>query len=282
MNSKNNSHTFFVALALCLFSLVQVAFGQYNKNRFVRNVPAFGVVKIMGGGGAAYYMGDLEDGITLQNIRYQAALGISYRLTERLTARGELRYYRITGQQAGTRVWYNNLSFRSDNFDGFVGLQIDLQKFSNQPRLNPYLLVGLGATSINPKANYQGTWYSLPPLQTEGIAYSRLAAIVVGGIGVSVSVNDYCNIGIELCDNFANTDYLDDVSSHYPDFNGRTETALALTDRRPELGLAANEAGNVRGNPRVKDSYGFLSVRIGYLLASRFRNKERRKLKCLK
>jgi hypothetical protein len=282
MNSKSNSHIFFVAFALCLLFLVQLTFGQYNKGRFVRNIPAFGVLKVVAGGGAAYYMGDLEDGITPKNIRYQAALGLSYRLTERLTARGEFRYYRITGQQADTRVWYNNLSFRSDNFDGFVGVQIDLQKFSNQPRLNPYLLVGLGATSINPKANYQGTWYSLPPLQTEGIAYSRLAAIVVGGIGMSVSVNDYCNIGIELSDNFANSDYLDDVSTNYPDFNGRTGIALTLTDRRPELGLAANEAGNIRGNSRVKDSYGFLSVRVEYLLASRFRNKERRKLRCLR
>ncbi len=256
--------------------------GQFNKNRFVRNIPAFGVLKISGGGGAAYYMGDLEDGITPKNIRYQAALGLNYRLTERLTARGEIRYYRIAGQQAGTRVWYNNLSFRSDNADGFVGFQIDLQKFSNQPLLNPYLLIGIGATTINPKANYQGTWYSLPPLQTEGIAYSRVAGIVVGGIGVSISVNDYCNVGIELCDNFADTDYLDDVSTNYPDLNSRTGVTLALTDRRPELGLAANEFGNIRGNPRVRDSYGFLSVKVEYLLASRFKNKERRKLRCLR
>ncbi len=256
--------------------------GQSNKNRFVRNVPAFGVLRIVGGGGAAYYMGDLEDGITSKNIRYQAALGLSYRLTERLTARSELRYYRITGQQAGTRVWYNNLSFRSDNIDGYVGLQIDLQKFSIQPRWNPYLVVGLGATSVNPKANYQGSWYSLPPLQTEGVVYSRVAGILVGGIGLSIAVNDYCNIGIELCDNFANSDYLDDVSVSYPNLSNRSGIALALTDRRPELGLAANDAGNIRGNPRIKDSYGFLSLRADYLLGSRFKNKERRKLRCFK
>ncbi len=256
--------------------------GQSNKNRFVRNVPAFGVLKILAGGGPAYYMGDLEDGITLKNIRYQTGLGLSYRLTERLTARTELRYYRITGQQAGTRVWYNNLSFRSDNIDGYVGLQVDLKKFSNQPRLNPYLLVGVGATSINPKANYQETWYSLPSLQTEGVVYSRATAILVGGVGLSIALNDYCNIGIELCDNFANSDYLDDVSTSYPNLSSRSGIALALTDRRPELGLAPNEAGNIRGNARVKDSYGFLSLRADYLLGSRFKNKERRKLRCLK
>jgi hypothetical protein len=277
-----NLFQLYLAFVFCTHYMCVQGHGQHNNNRFVKNIPAFGILKIIGGGGAAYYMGDLEDGITTKNIRYQAALGLSYRLTERLTARGELRYYRITGQQAGTRIWYNNLSFRSDNIDGFIGLQIDLQKFSNQPRLNPYLLVGIGATSINPKASYQGTWYSLPPLNTEGVAYSRLSAIAVGGIGMSISVNDYCNVGIELCDNFANSDYLDDVSTTYPDFNGRSGVELALTDRRPELGLAANEAGNIRGNPRVKDSYGFLSVRVEYLLASQFRNKERRKLKCLK
>jgi hypothetical protein len=265
---------------IILLSIDFVSFGQYS-SRFIRNTPPLGVLKIGGGTGASYYMGDLEDGIKLSNVRYQSALGLSYRLTDRLTLRSEVRYYRIVGQQEGTRVWYNNLSFRSDNFDAYVGLQIDLHKFSTSHYFNPYLLAGLGATYISPKGNYQGTWYSLPPLQTEGLTYNRLTAIILGGIGFSVPVSDFCNVGLELCDNFTNSDYLDDVSSTYPDFTGMSVLAQSLSDRRTELGLAPNEPGNIRGNPRVKDSYGFLSLRVEYLIGSRFRNQERRKLRCL-
>ena len=261
--------------------LFQVAFAQ-NNDRFFRKMPALGVIKLTVGAGASNYMGDLSDGVSLNNIRSHFDLGLHYRLSERIAARAELRYYGIKGTQVGTRNWYNNLSFKADNVDGYVGLQFELFKFSERPKFNPYLFGGVGLTHITPKANYQGVWYSLAPLKTEGVAYSRTPLIFLAGLGVSYQLNNYWNIGIELSDNFAMSDYLDDVSTVYASQDGMSAIAVALADRRAEIGQPLNVAGNVRGNPKVKDSYGFLTFRVEYFLGSRFNRNERNRLKCLK
>ncbi len=261
--------------------LAQISNGQ-SDNRYLRNIPAFGVVKLISGFGASYYMGDMTDGLNIKNIRTHFALGANYRVHERIALRAEFRYYGIKGTQEGTRVWYNNLSFRSDNFDGYLGAQVELFKFSSQRFFNAYLFGGVGLTYINPKANYQGVWYSLAPLHTENVSYSRIPFFYLGGIGFTYKLNDKWSVGMELCDNFSTSDYLDDVSTTYPLRDGMSPLAAALSDRRPELGQPANDAGNQRGNPKVKDSYGFLAFRAEYLLGSRFRHNEQKKLKCLK
>ena len=272
----------YIVLIFTLIVSVMSQLALAQGSNFRRKTPALGTVKIIAGGGLSYYLGDLRDEINANHIHSQAALGISYRLTERLVARGELRFYRISGSQEGTRIWYNNLSFRSDNPDGYVGLQLELFKFSEQPRINPYFFVGIGLTHINPKTSYQGVWYSLPPLQTEGVAYARTVRILPVGVGVSWRCGERWNLGIELSNNYAGSDYLDDVSTNYPNTVGMSEIARLLSDRRGELTppIALNEPGNIRGNPRVKDAYGFLSLRAEYLLGTRANRLEKRRLRC--
>ncbi len=257
-----------------------------RSSHIYRNVPAFGVFKVSVGGGISYYMGDMRAKTDLRFLQPHFALGASYRLAERFALRGEVDLYRISGKQEGGPVWYNNLSFRSDNPAGYVGLQIDVFRYNDDRFLKPYLFGGIGLTKINPKAKYQGTWHSLPPLMTEGVAYDRTVRIGVIGFGVSWKYDDRWNFAVELSDNFANSDYLDDLSTNYPNPSGMSELALALSDRRPELTnlpstySARNEPGNQRGNPKVKDSYGFLSFKAEYLISTQARRAERRKLRC--
>lgn len=268
----------------CQSTLAQT---KRNSNLY-RNVPAFGIVKLSFGGGLSYYMGDMRAKTDLRFIQPHLAIALNYRLTERLSARGEVDLYRISGKQAGGPIWYNNLSFRSDNPAGYLALQIDAFRNSDDRFLKPYLFGGLGITGINPKTKYEGKWQSLPPLMTEGVSYNRSARIGIIGFGVSWKYDERWSFAAELSDNFANSDYLDDVSTVYPDPAGMSELALKLSDRRPELdpatlpvGFAArNEPGNQRGNPKVKDSYGFLSIRAGYIIGTQAKRIERRKLRC--
>lgn len=270
----------FIVFIFVFCSLALFARAQHNSTH--RKTPALGVLKITAGTGLSYYLGDLREQIDLKHIGAHAALGANYRLTERIAARGELRYYRISGSQAGTRNQFNNLSFRADNADGYLGLQAELLKFSNQPRLNPYVFGGVGFTYITPKANYQGEWYSLAPLQTEAVAYPRMVRILLAGVGVSWQYDERLSFGVELSDNFANSDYLDDVSGFYANLTGASELAVKLADRRGELTppLPINAPGNIRGNPRVKDAYGFLAIRAAYLISTRAKRLEKRKTRC--
>jgi hypothetical protein len=52
-----------------------------------------------GGSGCAYYMGDLNDGVNMKHLGLgpSISLGALYRLTEHVSARGELRFYQVSG-----------------------------------------------------------------------------------------------------------------------------------------------------------------------------------------
>jgi hypothetical protein len=278
-----------LAIILVCAVACQSTLAQKRRNsNLYRNVPALGVVKLSFGGGISYYMGDMRAGTDLRFIQPHLAMAVNYRLAERFSIRGEVDLYRISGKQAGGPIWYNNLSFRSDNPAGYVALQVDIFQYSDDRFLKPYLFSGLGITGINPKAKYEGKWQSLPSLMTEGVSYNRTTRIAIIGFGTSWKYDERWSFAVELSDNFANSDYLDDVSTVYPDPAGMSQLALRLSDRRPELdpatlpvGFAArNEPGNQRGNSKVKDSYGFLSFRAEYLIGTRAKRAERRKLRC--
>jgi len=206
-----------------------------------------------------------------------------YRLSEHFSLRTELRYYQVRADQKHSRNFFNNLSFRSRNPDFYVGAQGDLFALSRQARVNPYLFAGIGTSFLNPKAQLDGTWYSLPPLTTEGVKYSRTPLLVLAGLGATYRLTDRWGLGLELCSNFLNSDYLDDASSVYPQPDQLfSDLARRLSDRSPEIGVAPRQAGFIRGNPRVKDSYIFLSVKAQYILTTRFFAQQRKKTQCPK
>lgn len=248
-------------------------------------IPARGVISVIGGAGLAYYMGDLRDAVDFQHLGLgpNLAIGGTYRWTEHLSIRSELRYYQVRADQKYSRNFSNNLSFRARNPDFYLGGQADLFAFSRQPVLNPYIFGGLGTTFLNSEANLDGEWYSLPPLTTEGVKYSRTPLLMVAGIGVAYRVTDRWSVGIELCNNFLNSDYLDDASTFYPQPDALpSDLARRLSDRSQEIGESPREAGWVRGNPGVKDNYIFMSVRAHYLLTTRYFAQQRRKTRCPK
>ena len=231
--------------------------------------------------GTTRYAGDLgEDKDLFRYPRLGAIVGLStsYRLTNRVSARADARMYYIWGSHRHTRVYYNNLSFFSINPDIWAGAQLNLWSV-NDPNhwYNPYLLVGGGLTYLNTYAHYSGHTVSLPPLQTEGVAYSRLPGIIRYGIGLPLRITGIrSRLNLEFTYTHVLNDYLDDVSTTYPDFFRMSWLAVALSDRRSEIGLPANSPGNQRGNPTKHDGYAALSLRWTYQLNSQSWNRYRR------
>ncbi|GHB67227.1 outer membrane beta-barrel protein [Persicitalea jodogahamensis] len=248
-------------------------------------IPPQGLITLIGGAGVAYYQGDLSDGVDFAHLGLgpNLALGGMYRLSEHLSLRSELRYYQLQADQKNSRNFVNNLSFRTRNPDFYVGAQGDLFGFTRKAQVNPYLFGGVGTTFLNPKAQLDGTRYSLPPLTTEGVKYSRTPLLIVAGLGATFRLTDRWGLGLELCNNFLNSDYLDDASNVYPQPDQLpSDLARRLSDRSPEIGEAPRQPGFIRGNPEVKDSYIFLSVKAQYVLTTRFFAQQRKKTKCPK
>lgn len=267
---------------VCLIFLPLFFAGAVKAQSTKRYMPPFGVFSLTGGAGIAYYMGDLRSGKINRHLGLgpSVSIGALYRLTEHFSARGELRFYQVSADQKYTPKYQQNLSFKATNPDLNIGFQADLFEYNQHAKINPYLFGGVGVTYMTPTAKLDGRRGSLAPLRTEGVKYNRLPLVFMAGIGISMQVADRWSIGGELCNNFVNSDYLDDVSTVYPDpATLSSDLARRLSDRSSEIGAPKQEAGWHRGSPNNNDKYLFLQLRVNYLIGTKKEAHERRNVR---
>jgi hypothetical protein len=143
------------------------------------------------------------------------------------------------------------------------------------------LSTGLNLFHFNPRTDYRGSIYFLQPLGTEGQGlqggpeelYDLSQWNIPYGISIEFKVGKHLNMGIEVSSRHTFTDYIDDVSGVYPDYDllveERGEIALALSNRMGELaGGAINESGSSRGNPENNDWFLVTGVYLCYYFGS--------------
>jgi len=225
-------------------------------------------------GGASMYYGDLNQSLNIKDPGF--ALGIQARrnFNTRASIKASLGFSMIYGSDQGASnnfIRNRNLSFRTSIIDLTTTAEInffDLVYGSRNNKHTPYLLAGFSIFRFNPQAELDGTWYNLQSLGTEGqpvgSEYSKFSGGWVLGGGYKWAISPTTSINIELTTRFLFTDYLDDVSTVYPDKeileNARGPEAVALSDRSLVDGLGA--AGRQRGDTRSSDSYNFFSISI--------------------
>jgi hypothetical protein len=228
---------------------------------------------ISAGFGANYYVGDLTDNSFAggSNTSLNFTLGLQQRLNDRLHLRAELMWYEIQGDDAlsaSEPKIERNLSFRAQNIEfSFVGIYHFLNSsVGNNGRSNvvPYVFFGAAVTTNDPKAELNGQWYLLRPLQTEGVDYGNYIFAIPFGGGIRFKLSEAFDLGIEGGYRFTFTDYLDDVSTVYAPLTD--QLAIALADRSPELGLAPRAIGSQRGDPSNNDGYFILNLKLQYYL----------------
>lgn len=219
--------------------------------------------------GVTRYVGDLNERSNLAHLQLGTALNVAaaYRYSPQLTFRAEAQFYYIRGTQQNTHLAYNNLSFRSVNPDIWAGIQWDFWRADNRNHtIIPYALAGMGLTYLTPKTIYKGQTISLAPLHTEGVSYTRLPVILRYGLGVPIAATERFKFHLEGAYTHVFSDYVDDVSTVYPDRSGMEPLAAALSDRRFEFGQILNPTGAKRGNPDKRDGYFILSARLIFVL----------------
>ena len=245
---------------------------------------------------------DIEAGLLLGTAQYQGDLSKQqYTLSETKPGFGGLfRYYFnpkfnlkasiMYGQISGDDANYDdekgrkrrNLSFRSHILEGSVQLEYNILPYVNNTELYkwaPYVFTGVSVFNFNPKAEYQGETYELQPLGTEGQGtqgepdkYNLTQLSIPLGVGLKYSVGSGWNIGLEAGLRKTFTDYLDDVSSDYPDPSVFDDGSIAnkLYDRSDEvegIDQQVHGEGSQRGNPDDDDWYTF----FGFTITKTFR-----------
>jgi len=272
----------YLLVIFLLSGFCHLSSGQDRGKYQGRYMPPLGVFSLTGGVGVAYYMGELRDGVSKHlGLGPSVSVGALYRLTEHFSARGEVRFYGVSADQKYSKNNQQNLSFRTRNPDLNVGIQADLFAYNRHAKFNPYLLGGVGVTYLTPKAQLDGEWISLAPLQTEGVKYNRLPLVFMLGAGFSTQIAERWSLGMELVNNFANSDYMDDVSTVYPDYSTLpSDLARRLSDRSSEIGGIPQQPGWHRGRPDRKDMYLFLQLRVNYLIGTKKEAHERKSVRC--
>lgn len=221
--------------------------------------------KIEFGVGTASYMGDLSPSPSALNLNL--GLGFRYYIKNKLSVRAKVNYFRLKASDQKSGDVVRNLSFRSDNLQ--VGLQFVYDFFHfyandhKRKRVTPYVFTGIQALFFNPKTQYNGVWYELQVLNTEGKNYAKTTLCVPLGIGFRIKLTPNVDLGLELSYQQTFTDYLDDVSGNYRDNREMTGIAATLADRTSEGGNTPSETrdgkhwkeGSKRGTSTAFDSF---------------------------
>jgi hypothetical protein len=293
-------------LFLLLFLLVSSAYSQAW--RYVRNEVFFGV-------GASNFLGDLggAKGIGTHGIkdlkfsmtRPTIMLGYKYALSPYFSVKGIGVYGLLKGDDATTKNFVRNtrnLSFRSviGELSGIIEYYPTQERIKPRYKIRgvkgykafslmPYFYTGIGVAFFNPKGEYQGDWYALQPLGTEGQGlagrpekYKRYTLTIPLGAGAKYVIDKQWSISFELSLRYTMSDYMDDVSTSYfrtSDIvaaNG--EIAGIMADRAVPgngiTGAVEQQDGRFnylqRGDPAYNDAYMFGIFSVHY----RFKQKE--------
>lgn len=230
--------------------------------------------------GGSHYFGDLNTSFSLS--RPGLAVGIigRYNFNNRLCIKMNANYGTVSAYDSDSDNTYEqlrNLSFKSHLFEGAMNLEFNFLPYTHGSRdefFTPYLFAGFSIVNFNPKAEIDGKIVELRELGTEGQfqgeEYYSISGALNYGLGFKIDLSYEWSINVELGARRMFTDYLDDVSTVYPDKEDleaqRGATAVQLSDRSVELNLdrPIGEVGRQRGNSKNNDSYAMLGIGLVY------------------
>ncbi len=229
--------------------------------------------------GASHYFGDLNTDNEINDLGFAGGAFGRYNFNNRLALKMGVSGGQIGGSDTNSENNFEiqrNLNFESIIVDAASQFEFNFLPYDHGSKKNffsPYLFAGFNVFYYNPTTELDGIIHELRPLGTEGqfIAeeYTTIDAGLVYGAGLKFSINYVWSLEVEISSRRLFTDYLDDVSTTYPEFddleNLRGEIAVALSDRSGEIvEVPIGETGRQRGNSQNNDFYAMIGVSIVY------------------
>ena len=286
-----------------IFSQTQSGAWKRDRNKVYAGI---GITNFLGELGGANKIGSknfsLRD-FDFPSIRPCIGVGYLYVINRFMEVKSGINWGYIGGADKNTTETYRNnrnLSFRSMilEFESQVEFYMNFSRSGHRYNLSgvkgigaysftPYLFIGVGGFYFNPKAKYDGKWYSLHKLHTEGQGmvatrsnYHLFQFCIPFGLGLRYQIDKSWGIGIEFGFRKTFTDYVDDVSTTYVDIQALRDAggdvAAELANPSPTKNDPSNTLykstlpGQQRGNPKNDDSYMFGIVHVYYTLNQGF------------
>lgn len=226
--------------------------------------------------GAAGYMGDMNPVKAYKLTDPAFGIQIKRNFDAYWAAKLNFMYGKVRGSDANSANAYQierNLDFYSPITEYSVQIEFNLFRYMagtdlgyDIRKFSPYLFTGVGSFSYNPMTKFNGEEIPLRLVQTENVAYKNSAISIPYGAGVKYNLSGNLTILAEIGYRTAFTDYLDDVSNRYVDFNvvpPASPLTPILADRSivaPQIGIP----GTQRGDFRPRDTYMFASFGLTY------------------
>jgi len=224
--------------------------------------------------GVAHYFGDLNTDFQITDPKVAFGIVGRYNFNERVSFKIAGTVSQVAADDIDSNNTFErrrNLNFQSSILDASAQIEFNFLPYihgSKDQFFTPYLFAGLGITQFNPQTTYCLSDPNLPVGQCPGPT-ELVDLRPLGTEGqLKVDINYEWSINIELSGRRLFTDYLDDVSTVYPEINDlenfRGDLSVALSDRSLPIPEKIGEPGRQRGNQQNKDSYAFLTVGIVY------------------
>lgn len=231
--------------------------------------------------GVSYYFGDLNTNYRLNQPHLAAGFAARYNFNERIATKVGFGYGHVSASDADSNNPFErirNLSFQSDIFEGTAQLEFNFLPYvhgSYEHFFTPYAFAGVSVFNFNPKTTTDaGELVALQPLGTEGQLrgqeYLTLSTAFAYGLGIKLDLSYSWSLDFFISARNTNTDYLDDVSTVYPDRSdlsrSRGALALSLYDRSGSSSSVdgRDREGEQRGDDTNKDNYLFAGVGLKY------------------
>lgn len=232
--------------------------------------------------GVSHYFGDLNTDLSLSDPGLAFGAIARYNFSNRWSSRLWLGYSQVSAYDNDSRNIYEqarNLHFRSNVIDGALGLEFNFLQYNHGSRdhfFTPYVFGSFLVSSFNPQAELDDVWVDLRDYGTEGQftgdEYYTTALGISYGIGLKLDLTYEWSINFEINARQLFNDYLDDVSTVYPDMEDledlRGIDAVRLSDRSILIegvnDQQIGEEGRFRGNSSDNDQYAAITFGLIY------------------
>lgn len=227
--------------------------------------------------GGSHYFGDINSSFNVKSPGLAAGVNGRYNFNNRLCIKLSANYGNVSADDKDSKNSFEinrNLNFKSVIFDGTGQFEFNFLPYDHGSSTNfytPYLFAGLSVFYFNPTTEYQGETYELRELGTEGQfrgeEYFSVQGALAYGVGLKFDLSYEWSINIEVSARRLFTDYLDDVSTVYPDLDDldalRGPISVALSDRTLE-DITTSLEGRQRGDSNNNDSFAFAGISLMY------------------
>ncbi len=241
--------------------------------------------------GISTYWGDLNGPSFSTNLFKNSglALQLSYRqmFGKNIGVRGAFSIGTFKGDDANSSIdWQKlrNLNFKSPITELAVMGEYYFFGFDTDPGssiFSPFITVGIAGFKFDPKTTYQGNEIRLQPLGTEGQGmpgfgdkYGLYSFSIPFGAGAKLILSESLNLSFEVILRKSFTDYIDDLSTNYVNYDDLRASNGALSanlSNRMNEYLGQSEpvqlaTGSQRGGAKVNDYYAFTMFTINFMI----------------